>query len=326
MRDARGKKVRGGMTIPFFDELEKASTVLIAGAGGGFDVFCGLPIYFWLRSSGRTVHLANLSSGALSFCDAEHPATALWEITSHTNADKYFPEMHLANWLSQRFGETPVYAVEPSGARPVREAYEWLAEELQPDTIILVDGGTDSLMQGDEAGLATPEGDAVSLAAAQDLKGIERKLLVCLGFGVDTHHGVCHAHFLENVAALSRLEAYLGAWSLSHEAKEAKLYREACEFTFVRLPQQASIVNTSILAAVAGSFGDIHSTKRTEGSKLFINPLMALYWGFRLEAVAGRNLYLPNIRDTETAGEVALAIERFRDTLPAIRPWAPMPV
>jgi hypothetical protein len=30
--------------IPFFHELEKAQNILIAGAGGGFDVFCGLPL------------------------------------------------------------------------------------------------------------------------------------------------------------------------------------------------------------------------------------------------------------------------------------------
>ncbi len=98
-----------------------------------------------------------------------------------------------------------------------------------------------------------------------------------------------------------------------------------CEFTFARLPQQPNIVNTSIIAAVTGSFGDVHSTKRTEGSKLFINPLMSLCWSFRLESVVRRNLYLDRIRNTDTAEEVSLAIEKFRDSLPTIRPWATIP-
>ena len=118
------------------------------------------------------------------------------------------------------------------------------------------------------------------MLAVQSLSGISKKLLVCLGFGVDTHHGVCHAHFLENVAALASDDAYLGAWSLLHDSDEFRFYREACDFTFARLPNQQSIVNTSIIAAVTGGYGDIHATKRTEGSTLFINPLMALYWGF----------------------------------------------
>ena len=34
------------MKITFSTELEKAQTILLAGAGGGFDVFCGLPLWF----------------------------------------------------------------------------------------------------------------------------------------------------------------------------------------------------------------------------------------------------------------------------------------
>src|SRR3954468_22670647 len=214
------------MKISFFNELDEANNILIAGAGGGYDVFCGLPLYFVLKSAGKTVHLANLSSGALGFCDAENPAPALWRITPRTAANKYFPEMHLSAWLTERYGETPVFAIEPSGARRVRAAYEWLVQTLKPDAIVLVDGGTDSLMRGDEAGLATPEGDAVSLLAVQSLSGVSKKLLACLGFGVDTHHGVCHAHFLENVAALARDDAYLGAWSLANNSDEFGFYRE----------------------------------------------------------------------------------------------------
>jgi hypothetical protein len=227
--------------------------------------------------------------------------------------------------LTQRFGETPIYCIEPSGAQNVIAAYNWLARSLRPDAVVLVDGGTDSLMRGDEAGLATPEGDALSLLAAREMPHVQRKFLLCLGFGIDTHGGVCHAHFLENVAALSREDAFLAAWSLIHDSEEFRFYRDACEFTLARLPHQRSIVNTSILAAVAGNFGDFHATDRTAGSRLFINPLMALYWGFRLENVARRNLYLEHIRNTQTVEEVSLNIEKFRDSLRNIRPWTPIP-
>jgi hypothetical protein len=313
------------MTIPFFDELQEAETILIVGAGGGYDVFCGLPLYFSLKKVGKTVHLANLSSGALGFSDAENPARGLWKITHQTGATKYFPEMHLAGWLNERHEDSTVFAIEHGGASIVRAAYSWLAEQLKPDAVILVDGGTDSLMRGDEAGLATPEGDAVSLLAAHALTNVPKKFLVCLGFGIDTHGGVCHAHFLENVSALSRDNAFLGTWSLTEDSEAFRLYREACEFTFARLPQQPSIVNTSIIAAVMGIFGDVHPTKRTEGSTLFINPLMALFWGFRLEGVVRRNLYLDKIRLTETSDEVALAIETFRNSLSTTRPWTTIP-
>jgi hypothetical protein len=313
------------MQNDFFRKLANTQRVLLCGAGGGFDVFCGLPIYCALKAAGKTVHLANLSSGALAFSDAANPAPGVWRVTAQTAAPNYFPEMHLTAWLSERFGETPVYCLEPSGARQVNAAYQWLVQTLKPEAIVLVDGGTDSLMRGDEAGLATPEGDAVSLLAAHSLQGVAQKYLVCLGFGVDSHHGVCHAHFLENAAALARDDAFFGAWSLLHDSDEFRFYRDACEFAFARLPKQLSIVNTSIIAAAAGSFGNVHSTKRTEGSELFINPLMALFWSFQLENVARRNLYLSEIRETESIEDVALVIEKFRDSLPMIRPWTTIP-
>jgi hypothetical protein len=311
---------------PIFQELDQAKNILIVGAGGGFDVFCGLPLYFWLKKAGKTVHLANLSFTELGFCDGERPVPSMVLVTANTGGSQnYFPEVHLANWLNGRFGETPIYAIERSGAQPVLDAYKWLTQTLHIDTLILIDGGTDSVMRGDESGLGTPQEDMASLFAANTLTGVERKFLVCLGFGIDTFHGVCHAHFLENTAALIADGGYLGAWSLMREMEEFQLYREAFEFVSARMPRKESIVNTSIISAVSGWFGNEHASRRTEGSELFVNPLMTLFWAFRLEHVARRNLYLDRIAKTTSYGELSLAIETFRATLPKTREWKDIP-
>jgi hypothetical protein len=84
----------------------------------------------------------------------------------------------------------------------IARAYQALNQELKPDTILLVDGGTDLLMRGDEAPLGTPYEDIGSLNAIHALPGIPRKMVLSIGFGVEKFHGVCHALFLENVAAL----------------------------------------------------------------------------------------------------------------------------
>ncbi len=314
------------MKLPFFQMVESAQTVLIAGAGGGFDIFCGLPLYLWLRNAGKTVHLANLSFADLGFGDGERPVPSLLRVTSRTSGSReYFPEAHLAAWLEQRFGETPIYAIERAGAKPVLLAYQCLVQKLQPDTLILVDGGTDSLMRGDEAGLGTPQEDSASLAAAAQVVGVARKFLLCLGFGVDAFHGVCHAQVLESISALIEGGGYLGAWSLLRDAAEFRLYEQAVEFVSARMPRRSSIVNSSVISAVNGWFGNAHASRRTEGSELFINPLMALYWAFNLDAVASRNLYLDRIRNTETYAELTLAIEAFRATLPKTKPWQDIP-
>ena len=314
------------MKLPFFRELENSRNVLIAGAGGGFDVFCGLPLYFWLKQAGKTVHLANLSFTELGFCDGERPVTSMVRVLPSTGGSQnYFPELHLSCWLSERFGQTPVYAIERGGAKPVLAAYEYLAKTLRPDTIILIDGGTDSLMRGDEAGLGTPQEDMASLFAANSVGDVPRKFLVCLGFGIDTFHGVCHAHFLENTAAIIEEGGYLGAWSLLKESSEFQLYREAVEFVAARMPKRGSIVNDSVISAVAGRFGDVHVTRRTADSELFINPLMSLYWAYHLENVARRCLYLEHIRNTNTYPELSMAIESFRATVPKTRNWKDIP-
>ncbi len=315
------------MKPPFFSKLESANSILIAGAGGGFDVFCGLPLYSWLRGAGKTVHLANLSFSELGFCDGERLSPALWRILPGTGGSaNYFPEVYLAQWLSRRFGETPVYAIERTGVKPVAAAYECLIETLRPDALILVDVGTDCLMRGDEAGLGTPQEDMASLLAAHAVKGVKQKYLVNIGFGIDAFHGVCHAHFLENVAALISEGTYLGAWSLTREMEEFHFYREACDYVTCRMPKQPSIVNSIIISAVDGWFGNRHATNRTEGSELFINPLMGIYWAFELEAVARRNLYLDQISHTKTYQELSLAIETFRAIQKQTRPWAEIPV
>jgi hypothetical protein len=314
------------MRIPFFEQIERTNTVLLAGAGGGFDIFAGLPLYFWLRSLGKTVHLANLSFTEIGFCEGEHPIPSLLRVLPETPGPaNYFPEVHLAQWLSNRGDTVPIYAIERTGARPVLAAYRWLVQTLKPDALILVDGGMDSLMRGDEAGLGTPQEDMVSLFAAHSVPDVPLKLLACIGFGVDAFHGVCHANFLENVAALTKEGAYLGAWALTREMQEFELYREASEFVSLRMPRSPSIVNSSIVSAVEGRFGDYHATKRTEGSALFINPLMPIYWGFDLEKVARRNLYLEQIAKTETYQQLSMAIEKFRALLPKTRPWMEIP-
>lgn len=135
---------------------------------------------------------------------------------------------------------------------PQWRSYRALVAHLQVDTVILVDGGTDSLMRGDEAGLGTPEEDMTSIAAVDALDA-QQKYLVCLGFGVDSFHGVCHAHAFEAVAEFTRQGAFLGAFSLLREMPEVQRYFEASEFVFEAMAHHPSIVSTSILSALEGS-------------------------------------------------------------------------
>jgi hypothetical protein len=298
---------------PVFARLAGSQRVLVAGAGGGFDIYAGLPLALALRAQGKEVFLANLTFTYLGGTDATMLAPHLYEVLATTTGEaRYCPERSLARWLASRGLPGIVYAFEKVGVQPLRRAYAWLVRELALDAIVLVDGGTDLLMRGDEAGLGTPEEDMTSLAAVAGLTGVATRLAVCIGFGIDTYHGVCHAHFLENVAALAREGAYLGAFSVPADAPEGAAFLDAVARAQAETPGRPSIVNGQIAAAVRGDFGDVQFTQRTAGSELFVNPLMALYFGFELEALARRALYLGELEHTETIFEVAVRIEAFR--------------
>ena len=286
-------------TPPLFAALAPARNVLIAGAGGGFDVYAGLPLALALAGNGVRVHLANLSFSDLVLLDrdswvAENVAAVTPETAS---TDWYFPERTLARWLAAQDLPSTVYAFPPLGVDRLREAYRSLIDRLGIDAVVLVDGGTDILLRGDESNLGTPVEDITSLGAVAGLD-VAVKLVTCLGFGIDAHDGVNHVEVLENLAALDRDGGYLGALSIPGHSREARLYRDAVADAHAATPQRPSIVHGQIAAATSGAFGDVPFTRRTRDSSLFVNPLMAMYFTVDLDKLAARCLYLDRIEHT----------------------------
>ncbi len=311
---------------PLLHRLQSCERILVAGAGGGFDLLSGLPIAFALRERHKTVFLANLTFTPVTRASARPVAAELFEIDADTSGQaSYFPEHHLAVWLRDHGYPDQIFLIRKGGSADIRAAYAWLAHELRLDALVLVDGGTDLLMTGDEAGLGTPVEDITSLLAARELD-LPVKLAVCVGFGVDTYHGVCHAHFLENVAALAKVGAYHGVFALLPGIASVDAWLDAVDWVQQHTPGRESIVCASVTDAARGEFGDHHSLARTraKGSELFINPLMSMVWGFDLDPVADRVRYRHDIVHTTTPFEVAAAIEVFRDNIP-LRPRRTIP-
>ena len=312
----------------FFSRLKQADRILIAGAGGGFDIYAGLPLAVALRAQGKQVHLANLSFAnldALDLADWMGQDVAGVHAGSASYAD-YFPERALADWLGQRpdLGLAPVvYAFPKVGVQPLRAAYRALLAYLGGvDAVVLVDGGTDILLRGDESSLGTPEEDITSLAAVHGLHLAEapQRIVACLGFGIDYYHGVNHALVLENLADLRRDGAYLGAFDIPAGSREEAAYLDAVAHAQAATPGRPSIVNGQIAAAQRGEFGDAQFTRRTMGSELFVNPLMSVYFTVDLDGLAAANQYLARIEDTVLMRQVSARIEVFREELPKRRP------
>lgn len=314
--------------IPLFQKLEESQNILIAGAGGGFDIFTGIPLYFNLKEQGKNVTIANFSFTSMNDTTSEQVYPFCYKIKGSdldNSVRNYFPEKYLQQWFTQQGENVDVYAFERTGVIPLRDAYRHLIKEHNIDTIILVDGGTDSLMFGDEEGLGTPHEDVTSMAAVYRT-GIEKQYLVSVGFGIDHYHGVSHFRFLENVAEIAKAEGYLGIFQITKEMDEAKKYESAINFVNEKMKGMESIVSNSIISALNGIYGNVHFSKRTEGSELWINPLMTIYWSFDLRRLVQKIKYYDAIKDSHSIGEFSHKLTEYRNTLSEFRNNKAIPI
>ena len=167
----------------------------------------------------------------------------------------------------------------------------------------------------------TYAGETCAVARSLEVVGERWTLLIIR----DAFHGVCHTHALEAVAELTRDGAFLGALALTREMPEVRRYETAAQAVCEAMPDCPSIVCASIRSALEGRYGDHHRTARTRGSTLWINPLMTLYWCFRLEAVARRVIYLDMVKRTRTRWDLMRAIDEFRDRCTARRERSVLP-
>lgn len=81
-------------------------------------------------------------------------------------------------------------------------------------------------------------------------------------------------------------------------------YEAAVLYTQNQVVQDPSVINSSLISATRGEYGNFHLTSKTRGSQLNISPIMSLYWFFKLMTVAEHNLFLPLIGHTQTFMEV----------------------
>jgi len=314
--------------IPFFQEVEESNNILLAGMGGGFDIYAAIPLYFSLIKQGKKVTIANYSFTRLRNTNSESVFPFCYKIRSGDQVytmPAYFPEKYLKLWFQSQEISVDIYAFERIAVQPLKDAYQFLVDKHKIDTVILVDGGTDCLMFGDEEGLGTPQEDVSSMAAAFQIK-VAKKLLVSIGFGVDHFHGVSHYRFLENLAELDRENSYLGSFQVLNSMPEGQKYKEAIDFVDSKMKGMESIVSNSIISALEGNYGDYHKTNRTKGSELWINPLMTIYWCFELEKVLKKNKYYDYIKNTNTIDEFNMGLSEYREGLEDIRVKKQMPI
>lgn len=313
---------------PFWRQLLDSKSILIAGAGGGFDVFCGLPLFFALHERGKKVGLASLSFANLPSSKARTIAPGTYLVDANCPATpEYFPERWLSSWFQEQRGlEVPVIAFEKMGVVGLADACRAAVELTGADAVVLVDGGADALLFGDESSLGTPAEDAASMVAVGELN-IPTMQLACVGFGTDARHGVCHAHVLENIQTLVRDGGYLGAQALHPSHRSVQAYLDAFDWVSSRMGgRHVSYVSSAVCASIEGHFGELNTDRATRDRPPWCSPLVSMHWAFDLRAVLHRLQYRDILRGTRSIGEVNLFIDGAHKSVRGTRPPYPLPI
>lgn len=125
----------------------------------------------------------------------------------------HFPELSLTQWFEKRNQRVTIWSFHKTGAKPLLENYRLLIERLSIDGIVLIDGGVDRLVRGDESEMGTLVEDAISLFAVNELGQIPVRIHASAGLPIEPD--VAQTQVLENMAALMQARAFLGGCALA---------------------------------------------------------------------------------------------------------------
>lgn len=301
-------------------DRKKGSNILLAGAGGGYDFMCALPIALTLMEQGHSVHLANYSFTRLrEVKQAEWLSEDLLRVDARSALpeSQYFPEAKLSRWfLEARRMQMPVYCYADIGVRPLAKTFKLLKKKLSIDEIFIVDRGVDGIFRGDEFNLGTPTMDAISIIAGA-LVPFPKKMYAMTAFGSEgVGHEVSHADVLARIAQLTASRDFYGVGSLVASDPSCRGFLDAVDHVWRRtLPQQHGNIVGSIVKSVAGAFGDVAVNTKTVERPIWVSPLTNLYWYFDLGAVARMKLYYRDAVQTDSVGQVVELINNLRKNL-----------
>ena len=330
-----------------YQHLSNSNRILLSGCGGGYDIFCGLDLFFNMHQH-KTIILGNYSftdkyildliGEKITPCCYRLDFNSLFDEKQYTEQLKntikippnfileemkvnteeyiklqinnygdhvYFPEYKLVKYLHDKYNiQTHIYCFTDTGIKFLLEAYNIIIETEQIDTVILIDGGTDSLMTGSERdSLGSPFEDISSIVAVANCD-VKYKFLYCLGYNVDQYHGVTDENFLKNTSALIQKSGFIGSYMSNQQNISTQQYID----TFLHCDPENSIVNSLIIASLQGYYGDYEPVwiqHRLGDSKQYIHPLMSLYWIYNLTEVYHKLKYdVQKLRETVDSYEV----------------------
>jgi len=240
---------------------------------------------------------------------------------SSMGSSYYCPEILLCKYLDsvEKGEEHSVYAYNARQftVNELKTLYEYFIETHDIDAIILIDGGTDSLMAGDETGLGDPIEDCVSVTAVSQLDDTIEKILLTVGFGSDRFNDVTDSSSFRAVAELTAMGGMLGIVSIEKDSQCHQFYRDGISFIYDNQTFR-SVLTGLILESIDGNYGLIVPKgleSRVQQGEAYCWPLMSLIWGFDVNVVVKRSQLADVIKDCSDIDKMFYAFRKYRDKL-----------
>jgi hypothetical protein len=305
--------------------------ILFVGAGGGFDIFGAIPLIhdypihnYPLNKFDAIPHnftLANFGNNTdetLRIAQKEDIEYQLWDLKEYTYLN--IPQ---------------IYVLGRQGVLNTYDSLQKIVDENKIDSIMVIDGGVDSLMRGNEQDSGTILEDFIVLAAVNKIK-VKNKYLICLGFGCETEERLNHARALENISALMKTGDFIGSCSLTKNMQCYEKYYDICEKAWTN--NRVSHIQGKVIAAVEGNFGNVKikgmdarlaqpaPTEHGLFAHNFISPLMGIYWFFNLQGVINNNLIIPYIDKSRTFADAKILLRQYFENNPPSKSHYLLPI
>lgn len=271
-----------------YNHLQESHNILIAGCGGGYDIYTAIPLYEELIKT-KSVYMANYTFTNIYEIKNEMKkiddyCLIVDENTKSIHDDDYFPELLLAKKL-----KIPIYTFRQVSPNLLYESYNKLIKNLNIDTIILIDGGIDSLLFGDEQMRGSPLEDLTSVIAVNKISNelLIKSYLYCTAIGIDD---IDVNMFLRNTSTLIKQKGFVGFYSIQN----CELYKSIIQST-----NPKSIINESIIASLNGEYGKYKNPNLInnihDDSYPLINPLVSSYWIYDIKILSNTSPLISHI-------------------------------
>ena len=200
------------------------------------------------------------------------------------------------------------------------QLYKWVVSKHDIDTLIILDGGSDSLMCGDEYGLGDPIEDAVSVAAGARLHTLRHKFLISVGFGSDRYNGVSDNASFRAISEITEMGGFRGSWGVEPDTEGFKFYQALLNTIYEKQTFRSVLSSLIVTAGKGGQFGftvpENSGGRIKEGhSTAFVWPLMSHLFAFDVDTVARRSLIIPWIESAHTPMDAHFLLMQGRKSI-----------